>query len=98
MNATRDHYISTTFLAVCLFMTFMLINQSRPNSLSTLGEKDSLLIYVLHPIWMIAIATINGKFMPYVWTDVAYPWIKPIVILLLSIATAMFIRKVRIVK
>lgn len=45
MNATRDHYISSTFLAVSLFLLFLSLKQSKVNVFSKLGEKDSLYTY-----------------------------------------------------
>lgn len=45
-NATRDHYISSTFLAVSLFLLFLSLKQSKVNAFSKLGEKDSLYIYI----------------------------------------------------
>lgn len=52
MNTTRDHYISSTFLAVSLFLLFLSLKQSKVNVFSKLGEKDSLYIYILHPLFM----------------------------------------------
>lgn len=54
MNATRDHYISSTFLAVSLFLLFLSLKQSKVNVFSKLGEKDSLYIHippVIHDIF-----------------------------------------------
>lgn len=52
MNATRDHYISTTFLAISLFLLFTTYKQETPNLLSKMGEKDSLYIYIFHPLFI----------------------------------------------
>ena len=49
LNATRDNYISSTFLAISLFLLFLSTKQTKVSILSALGEKDSLYIYIFHP-------------------------------------------------
>ncbi|ODA39132.1 acyltransferase [Desulfosporosinus sp. BG] len=56
VNATRDHYICTTFLAL---LVFILAQQSKVTDqnkvvdiLSTIGRKYSMLIYVIHPAFI----------------------------------------------
>lgn len=72
MNATRDHYISSTFLAVSLFLLFLSLKQSKVNVFSKLGEKDSLYIYIFHPLfmtfflWQTSICPICGKKCTYI--------------------------------
>lgn len=45
-------YISTPLLAISLFLMFLSIPTHRPTWLSKLGERDSLYIYILHPIFI----------------------------------------------
>lgn len=96
MNATRDHYISTTFLAVSLFLLFTAYKQESPNLLSRMGEKDSLYIYIFHPLFIFFFASVN-KYMPEIWQS-AYLYISPIVILIATILFCMVLRKIHIIK
>lgn len=48
----REMYISTPLLAISLFLMFLSIPTHRPTWLSKLGERDSLYIYILHPIFI----------------------------------------------
>lgn len=52
LNATRDHYISSTLLSFCLFLMFERHKQYLPTLCSELGRKDSLYVYIIHPIWI----------------------------------------------
>ena len=65
MNAIRDHYISTTFLAVAVFMFFLKGNESdniiasdRQNEnkvmrvLRIIGRRYSTWLYILHPMFI----------------------------------------------
>ena len=65
---TRDHYASSTFLAVSLFLFFLSARQVGQNVLSDLGEKDSLYIYILHPLFIMFFRTVNNR-MPALWQD-----------------------------
>ena len=90
-NATRDHYISSTFLAISLFILFLFITQTKTNTLSTLGEKDSLYIYIFHPLFMTFFSIVN-KYLPDLWQE-TYLYGAPIIIL---IATIIFGKSLRI--
>lgn len=50
LNASRDHYLSTSFLAVSLFLAFVSSHSTTSNLWSGIGRKDSLYIYILHPL------------------------------------------------
>ena len=55
INATRDHYISTTFLSTFLFLYFLLYKNNGEkknkyeNFIAKIGREYSLLIYIIHP-------------------------------------------------
>lgn len=51
LNATRDHYISTTFLAVNLFVYALKSNWSN-KSMALIGRKYSTWIYIIHPVFI----------------------------------------------
>lgn len=55
LNATREHYISSTFLAIALFLYFLLYNSKRKCTkfeklVGKIGREYSTLIYILHPV------------------------------------------------
>lgn len=59
-NATRDHYISTTLLAVTVFL-FVLKCQWNNKTLVAIGRKYSTWLYILHPIFINCIGTVAHK-------------------------------------
>lgn len=95
MNATRDHYISTTFMAVSMFLLFTTYKQKTPNLLSRMGEKDSLYIYIFHPLFMYFFNTVN-KYLPDLW-QIIYLYVSPIVILIVTILFCTTLRKIHII-
>lgn len=95
-NATRDHYISSTFLAVSLFILFLATTQTKMNVLSALGEKDSLYIYIFHPLFIIFFATVN-KYLPNLWQE-TYLYVAPIIILVSTIILSKSLRISHIIK
>lgn len=69
-NPTRDHYISTTFLAVFLFISFLkkdmakyaysnLLVKKMLEKIQLIGQKYSLNIYIFHPIILAFISHIT---------------------------------------
>lgn len=95
MNAVRDHYISSTFLALSLFLLFKTYKQETPNLLSIMGRKDSLYIYIFHPLFMFFFNTVN-IYMPEFWQSI-YLYISPIVILIATILLCNTLRKIDII-
>lgn len=85
LNATREHYLSTTFVAVAVFV-FVLSSNERDevgivSVLSAIGKKYSSWIYVLHPIFIKVIGTIVNNLGFY---DV-YKFVAPFVVYLITI-------------
>lgn len=60
LNATRDHYISTTFLAITLFVYALKSNWNN-ESLVLIGRKYSTWIYIIHPIFIIVFAMVTVR-------------------------------------
>ena len=94
MNAIRDHYLSSTFLAISLL--FLSIKQTNANILSILGEKYSLYIYIFHPLFLFSIPFLN-KFLHPSWQD-AYTYLSPLVILISTIVFCKILRIINIIK
>ena len=83
MNATRDHYISTTFLAVTVFL-FALKCDGHKGILATIGRKHSTWLYILHPIFITCLGAVTKKVGIYG----VYKYIAPIIV---YIATLVFL-------
>lgn len=95
MNATRDQYISTTFLAISLFLLFYTFKKETPNLFSRLGEKDSLYIYIFHPLLIYFFSIVNN-FLPEFWQSI-YLYTSPIMIIITTILFCITLRKIHII-
>ena len=60
LNATRDHYLSTTFLSICLFVYALKSNWCNKR-VSVIGRKYSTWLYVIHPIFITVFSIVVGK-------------------------------------
>ena len=60
MNATRDHYISTTFLAVTVFL-FALKCDGHKGVLTAVGRKHSTWLYILYPVFITCLGAVANK-------------------------------------
>lgn len=83
MNPTRDHYISTTFLAMTIFCFAVTANTGRGkavNFLSVIGRKYSTGIYIVHPIFI----TVLSVFMRKIGCYGVYKFFAPICVYLVS--------------
>lgn len=83
MNATRDHYISTTFLAVTVFL-FVLKCDGHKGVLAAVGRKHSTWLYILHPVFITCLGAVANKTGIYG----VYKYFAPIIVYL---ATLMFL-------
>lgn len=95
-DATRPHYISTTFLSICLFL-FMISYKTKSTWFSTSGEKDSLYIYLFHPLFIWLLSPLIYKHSPTIIIQV-YNWIAPFVFLGITILFIYIIRKIHLIK
>lgn len=50
VQVARDHYLSTNFLAVTLFLAFLSIKVESGNIIALIGRRYSLYLYILHPL------------------------------------------------
>ena len=92
----REHYLSTTFLAVCLFLFAISFQKTKFSRVSLLGEKDSLYIYVFHPLFIMILPMVIKK-MPKV-IGLSYQFTAPFVVLVLTIILTMILRKINLIK
>lgn len=91
MNATRDHYISTTFLAIAVFLLFVVKEKNKPNWLTRIGEEDSLYLYILHPLLIMFFSIVIPK-MP-AFAGETYDLCAPIVVF---ISTLILVHTMRV--
>lgn len=61
LNPTRDHYLSTTFLAIAVFLFFLHYVGNEKNLISRIGKDDSTWIYILHPIVITVLGAVAAK-------------------------------------
>ena len=67
LNSTRDHYLSSTFLAVSLFILCISSSDIDPNNLfANLGRHESTMIYIIHPA-IITVVAIVEKYIGLQW-------------------------------
>ena len=106
MNATRDHYISTTFLAVAVIIFTLKCNSNQNNEdavpkmiggesvagiLAIIGRKYSTWLYILHPIFITCIGTIASKIGFYG----VYRFVAPIVVYITTIMFLVILDKIK---
>ena len=75
LNATRDHYLSTTFLAICLFV-YTLKSNWHNKELAVIGRKYSTWLYIIHPIFIAFFSMVTGK----LGIKSIYSYVAPIVV------------------
>ena len=90
----REHYISSTFLAICLFGLLMSIKVEKPSVLSKIGERDTLYIYIFHPLFLRVMST---GFKKMGLLDI-YSWIAPFAVLASTMVFIYALRKFKVIK
>lgn len=96
-NPVRDHYLSTTGLALSLFLLFVSNRHSAKNTLlSKIGEKDSLYIYIFHPLFLMFFEAFNRVVTQPEWLF-AYNFLAPFLVLSLTMLLIFVLRKVRLI-
>lgn len=87
LNTTRDHYISTTFLAIAVFLLFKEVYSSRHRItyaerwVAKIGRNYSTWIYIVHPILITVIGTIMRRIGLYG----VYQYIVPVMVYIMCI-------------
>lgn len=90
-ESPRDHMLSTTILAICLFL-FFLVKSSSSTFIAEVGRKESLYIYIFHPVFLLLLE----RFISPLWG--AYEYVAPVVVLLCTYLFIICLRQVRIIK
>lgn len=88
LNAERDHYISTTFLAVFVFLLAVQSNGKRNHkwydTLCYIGSRLSSSIYMIHPIFITIIAKVISVLSHYIPLSIAYSYMAPFVVFIFT--------------
>lgn len=96
-SATREHYISTTFLAVSVFVLALkhpMYNCSGVGrALANAGRKYSLAIYIIHPVFRDVIGGVAGKIGGV--TESLYYFVTPVAVFLCSLIFVMIYYKIK---
>ena len=90
LNATRDHYLSTTFLAICLF-AYTLKSNWHNKKLAVIGRKYSTWLYIIHPIFITAFSMVAGK----LGIKSIYRCVAPIVVYCVTLVFLIILQKVK---
>lgn len=88
LNTTRDHYISTTLLAICIFVYVLKSNWSS-KGLSAIGRKYATWLYIVHPIFITIFAMVTGK----LGIKSVYKCVAPIVVYCAALVFLIIIQK-----
>ncbi len=91
LNATRDHYISTTFLAICLFV-YTLKSNWHNKGLAMIGRKHSTWLYIIHPIFITVFSIVVGK----LGLKSIYRYVAPIVVYCATLIFLIVLQKFKI--
>lgn len=91
LNATRDHYLSTTFLSICLFVYALKSNWCN-KGVSVIGRKYSTWLYIIHPIFITVFSIVVGK----LGLKSIYRCIAPIVVYCATLTFLIILQKFKI--
>lgn len=91
--ASRDHYLSRTFLAISLFLLVMSFPIRKENLLTKIGKNDSLCVYVLHPMLLV----LCGHGFGLIGLSTFYTYMAPLIVIVVAYLTIHTLRKCRII-
>lgn len=92
----REHYLSTTFLAICLFVFALSFKNVHSSKVSQLGERDSLYIYVFHPLFIMILPMIVKR--SPIDAVSFYQYVAPFVVLVVTVVFTILLRKIKLIK
>ena len=95
-NAIREHYLSTTFLAVSVFLLALSIKTEGFSVLSDIGKKDCLYIYIFHIVVASGISIAVVRLPDFL--GLGYSYMAPLVVFLTTILLIVLLRKMRVIK
>lgn len=87
-DAARDHYLSTTILAISVFLLFLLYVNTEDNCISRIGRNDSTWVYILHPI----VIPLFDALVRNCGIDKIYDYTRPFIIYIVTIVIVELMR------
>lgn len=90
LNTTRDHYISTTFLSIGLFV-YALKSNWHNKGLAVIGRKYFTWLYIIHPIFIKVFSIVVGK----LGLRSIYRYVAPIVVYCTTLVFLIILQKVK---
>ena len=93
LNATRDHYISTTFLSIAVFGLTLGLPEKQPNMrfFAKIGRKYSTWLYILHPI----VIAILGIVIKRVGIYSGYQYVAPVAVFAVTLMGLVILERCR---
>ena len=92
--SAREHYLSSTFLSMVIFLLALSFKTVKRNYISSMGERDSLYIYIFHPVLIYCL--------PIVFTglnfDKTYLLVAPLLVILVTLLLIRLLRFVHVIK
>lgn len=91
---TRDHYLSSTFLAVSLFWLIIDLRISKENFITKIGRQESIYIYILHPMILTICSVVSVR----IGWENYYRDIAPVLVLCFTFLLIYALRLSKIIK
>ena len=91
LNATRDHYASTTFMAICFFV-YALESNWKNKGLAAIGRKYSTWIYIIHLIFITIFQMVTDR----VGGQLIYKCVAPIAVYCTTLIFLIALQKIKI--
>jgi hypothetical protein len=92
--STRDHYLSSTFLAVSLFWLIIDLRISKENFITKIGRQESLYLYILHPMILTICSVVSVR----IGWENYYRDIAPVLVLCFTFLLIYALRLSKIIK
>ena len=98
LNTTRDHYIGTTFMAVCVFLSALHYEGGKEskikNAVCFAGSKLSTNIYILHPMFIYVMAVFMKRIVRNNTVETVYGYAAPFIIFFISAAVSLVLYRI----
>lgn len=91
INTIRDQYISTTFLAVSVFLFFLYFVDNQQNMLAQIGCNESTGVYIIHFVFIKLLGGVVNYFPQF---DFIYNLVRPVIIFILSVLVIKFVKNI----
>ncbi len=93
----KDHFVSTIFLSISLFVLMVSIKRNQPTKISMLGEKYSLYVYVLHPLFIIYFFPCLNIYLSDAWNTI-FAYISPLIIFVVTILFTELLYRIHVLR